>query len=443
MGPPDATQLLTHFRSPEHRAGGLVGRARELADLTGALDAAATGDGRLVLLAGEPGIGKTRLADALTGAARERGFRVAWGRCWEAGGAPPHWPWVQVLRSLTEGLEGDALAAALGPHAAGVLALAPELGDRLTGPPEQVASGGDGDGARFAAWDATASFLGAAAAAAPLMIVLDDVHTADRPSLLFLRFLARTLHDRRLLIVATLREAESSAHGELFDELARDGGRLPLRGLGDDEVARLAAAHAGRRPPAAFARELRRVTDGNPFFVVETVRLRVAEAPADPFALPVALPAHALAAVRRRLDPLPAGARDLLAVAAVAGREFDAAVVGSLASVVPDEVAAVLDAATLAGLVERWAGGHRFAHALVRDALYDSLAPSRRAALHEALAVALEKDGADSAHIAHHYSAAGSPRAAGHARAAGDDAAARLAYEDAALHYEHALEGAL
>src|SRR4051794_2403606 len=150
MASRDTTALIDHFRSPDAARPALVGREREVAELIAALDAAAGGQGGSFVIAGEPGIGKTRVADALCDAARARGARVAWGRCWEAGGAPPYWPWVQVVRALVEDLDADALARALGPQAAGVLALAPELRERLADPPP-AAPARDGESARFAA----------------------------------------------------------------------------------------------------------------------------------------------------------------------------------------------------------------------------------------------------------------------------------------------------
>src|SRR4051812_21451253 len=289
MRAPDAAALVSHFRATSAARPQLVGRERELAELIAALDAAERGEGRCVVVTGEPGIGKTRLVDALSDEALGRGARVAWGRCWEAGGAPAHWPWVQVVRELLDGLDGDALADALGPHAASVAALAPELQPRLrlpTAPPE-------GDGARFAVWDATAEFLARAGADVPLVVVLDDVHAADVPSLLLLRFVARSLRGRRLVVVATLRESEARARPgvtELVEEVAREGERIALAGLGEAEVATLVATHAGRRPPPRFARELRRSTDGNPFWVEEVVRVRLADSGADPFTLPCPVP---------------------------------------------------------------------------------------------------------------------------------------------------------
>src|SRR4051795_699350 len=166
MAPRDAAAMLTHFRSAEATRPRLVGRERELGELFGALDAAAGGDGSSFLIAGEAGIGKTRIADALSDGARARGVLVSWGRCWEAGGAPPYWPWVQVIRALVEDLDADALRETLGPHATGVLALAPELRERLVDPPP-AASADDGGSARFAVWEAAAALWGAAGSPPP------------------------------------------------------------------------------------------------------------------------------------------------------------------------------------------------------------------------------------------------------------------------------------
>src|SRR3954452_1948987 len=233
MAPRDAAALLTHFRSAEATRPRLIGRERELGELFGALDAAAGGDGSSFLIAGEAGIGKTRIADALSDGARARGVLVSWGRCWEAGGAPPYWPWVQVIRSLVEDLDADALRETLGWHADGVLALAPELHERL-GVRPAAGSGHDGESARFAVWDATSAFLARVAREQPLLVVLDDVHLADLPSLLFLRFVARSLRGTRLLLVATSRDADAHARpdaAQLIEEIAREGTRLSLSGL--------------------------------------------------------------------------------------------------------------------------------------------------------------------------------------------------------------------
>ena len=448
MAPRDAAALIEHFRSPEAARPALVGRERDVAELVAAFDAAAGGQGGSYLVTGEPGIGKTRIADALSDAARARGARVAWGRCWEAGGAPPHWPWVQVVRTLVEDLDEDELGRALGPQAAGVLALTPELRERLSDPPP-AAPAGDGESARFAAWDATAAFLSRAAREQPLLVVLDDVHVADLPSLLLLRFVARSLRGARLLVVATCRDAEARAQPEvaaLVDEVAREGRRLTLTGLGEAEVATLAGVRVGRRPPAAFARELRAATGGNPFWVQEVMELRVVDGTGDPWAAPCPVPAELGATLATRVAALPVTARELLSVAAVVGHDWDEARVGGLAGADPGELARAVAAAAEAHLLLPHAGGfgrHRFAHALVRDALYDALEPERRRALHGAIATALERDDpGDVAQLAHHFAAAGhdaAGKAHAYARAAGDAAVAALAFEEAAAHYERAL----
>src|SRR6185503_1877720 len=180
-------------------SGGFVGRERELGVLLGALDDAVAGRGRLVLVAGEPGIGKSRLADELAHHARDRGARVCVGRCWEAGGAPAYWPWVQALRAYVRDVDRDALRAQLGGDGAQLATLLPELADLVDAPAETD---------RFRLLEAVATFLCQAGAARPLVIGLDDLHAADAPSLLLLRFVAAQLGGAPLLVVACYRDTE-------------------------------------------------------------------------------------------------------------------------------------------------------------------------------------------------------------------------------------------
>jgi len=152
----------------------LVGRDGELGELLAGLDDAMSGRGRLFLLAGDPGIGKSRLADEAAAQARDRGFKVAWGRCWEAGGAPAYWPWVQSLRACVRGLDGEELQAHLGagaPFVAQIVAEVAEILPDVRPPPPMGAEGG-----RFRLFDAVATFLRNAGAGQPLMLVLDDLH---------------------------------------------------------------------------------------------------------------------------------------------------------------------------------------------------------------------------------------------------------------------------
>jgi predicted ATPase len=302
-----------------------VGRVHELEQLTAALHGASSGRGRLVLLSGEAGIGKTRLADEVATRAAAQGVRVLWGRCWESGGAPAYWPWVQILRRYVRDTPAALVAAQMGSGAADLGRLSPELAAARGGTPPSAES----EQARFSLFDATASFLRNAAAAQPLVLVLDDLHAADESSLLLLQFLARDLRSAPLLVIGTYRETEARrapARLEILSALLREGPRLPLRGLSQEEVGRYVAAAARATPREALVAAIHQATDGNPFFVTEVVRLWVAAGGEGPGSDgDFAIPDEVRAAVRRRLDPLRAPAREALAIASVIGREFDAA----------------------------------------------------------------------------------------------------------------------
>lgn len=228
-----------------------VGRDEELARLTSALDDACAARGRIFVVSGEPGIGKTRLADELAARAGERGVRVAWGRCWEAGGAPAFWPWIQALREI---VGDELLASAL-----------PELGadaTTLAADPQQ---------ARFRLFDAATKLLARAASKDAIVLVLDDLHAADAPSLLLLQFVARALRSMRVLVIATFRDVEArmiAETGELLAKIARDAERISLARLSEASVAEWMRA----TPCADAAAEVHRVTEGNPLFIDEIFR---------------------------------------------------------------------------------------------------------------------------------------------------------------------------
>ena len=190
-------------------APALVGRDGELAELLAGLDAAAGGSGRLFLLAGDPGIGKSRLAGEAAARARDRGVTVAWGRCWEAGGAPAYWPWVQALRTLVRGVDSEQLRAQLGAGAPFVAQIVAEVAELLPDVRPPLPMGAEG--ARFRLFDAVAGFLRNAGAGQPLMLVLDDLHAADAPSILLLRFAARELGEARVVVLGAYRDIELTA----------------------------------------------------------------------------------------------------------------------------------------------------------------------------------------------------------------------------------------
>src|SRR5215472_10606704 len=230
---------------PERR---FVGRERELAEIGAAIQDASSGRGRLLLLSGEPGIGKTCLADHAASYAASRGMRVAWGRCWEGGGAPAYWPFIQILRECVEGHDGERLKALLGSGASEIAQLIPELKLSVASA-EETKTTSDPESARFRLFDAVATLLKNVARISPLMMVIDDLHDADQPSLQMLRFIARAAKEVPLLIVGTYRDAElkrSPQLGRLVGDLLREGRSLSLTGLSKIEVSDFIASRTGR-----------------------------------------------------------------------------------------------------------------------------------------------------------------------------------------------------
>jgi hypothetical protein len=430
----------------------LLGRAHELADLHTALEESTAGRGNLVLLTGEPGIGKTRLATALGDHATAAGHRVAWARGWDGGGAPAFWPWVQVVRAAAADRDDDTLRADLGAGARWVAQLAPELRERLDLP---EAGDLESEQARFALFDAVTVFLRNAAAREPFLVLLDDLHTADLPSLLLLAFLARSLGEARVLVVTTHHEAGPRRGPEVeavFGELTRFGRRLDLTGLEDDDLRTLVIHRSGAHPSEELVRSLRTLTEGNPFYSDEVVRLLVAQGRLDrPLGdrVRLPLPDGVRDAIRRRLLPLRAEVREALEVAAVEGRDFHLTTLERAAGIDRADLLERLDEALTVQLVEEApgpAGSFRFAHGLIRETLYGDLAATRRARLHASIGEALERTAASEAELAHHFveaAAVGDPvKALDHATRAGHEALAALAYERAADLFDAAL-GAL
>jgi len=256
----------------EHPAGAFVGREREMSQALGVLEEALRGRGSMLLVAGEPGIGKSRFADELAEEARSRGVQVALGRCWEAGGAPAYWPWVQSVRSLTKHVDAELLRELLGSGVTDIAQWLPEVRGILG----EIAAPAvlDPDAARFRLFDSVTTFLKSAAAARPLMLILDDLQGADTPSLLLLRFVAGALGDGRILVVGTYRDTELDADHPLvaaLPELARERcvRRLTLRGLAEVDVARFIEVMAGVTPHGSLVWAVHDETEGNPLFVQE------------------------------------------------------------------------------------------------------------------------------------------------------------------------------
>jgi tetratricopeptide (TPR) repeat protein len=417
----------------------IVGRDHELAELDRYLARATAGQGAVCLLTGEAGVGKTAVARAFAARAREEA-RVLWGTSWAAGAAPAYWPWRQALRALLDDDRPDLTA--LG-HAAGQVArLLPELSAEPCTEPEPERS-------RFALFDGVAGLLTAAARRRPLVVVLDDLHDADEPSVALLGFLGRALAAVPAVFVGTARDDDTGLPGDLATRLGRDVHRLPLRGLGLDEVADLVAIHA---PGAteSFVAALRDRTGGNPFFIEELLAL-AGGAPEPGVVAELPVPRAVRDVIRARLAPLPSDSAELLGTASVIGVEFELGTLAAAAGLDAADAIVLLESPRAHGLVVDAAGGRRFAftHALVRDAVYQALPVRRRMAIHRAVGEALEgrlghPDAPPLAELAHHFRHAMPLSPAGPARdyaqRAAEGAMTVSAWEDAERHFAAALE---
>ena len=382
-----------------------MGRADELAELVALLDAALDGRSGFAVIAGEPGIGKTRLAEELAALAGARAVPVLWGGCTATEGAPAYWPWRRILRSWLAVVGPDRAAAAMAGFGE-VARLAPEL------PGEPVESD------RFALFDAVARFLVTVAEEAGLVLVLDDVQWADADSLALLAHVTREVTRGRLLVVATVRPAER--------DLALGGLVIELFGWDDAEV----GAALGGVPDPDFVAAVARRSGGNPFFVGELVRAGTAA---------LRVPSAVRDVVRARIRRLPEPCRALLGAAAVLGRDVDAALLSAVtgADGVLDDLRPALDD----GVLDHPAGriGLRFTHDLVRESVLADLAAAEQARVHLAVVGALTPSADDPdvvAELAHHALAAlpagDRVAATGWARRAAEVAHSRLAYDEAA-----------
>jgi DNA-binding SARP family transcriptional activator/tetratricopeptide (TPR) repeat protein len=442
---------------PEHHVpakADFVGRKVELGRLQDGLDEAIAGRGRLFLISGEPGIGKSRLAEEVMRRARERGALVLVGRCWEAGGAPAHWPWVQAVRSYIRECDPTLLRAQLGSGATDLTQLFPDLRELFPDLPEPPAP--ESEGARFRLFDAVVAFLRNTARERPLVLVFDDLHAADEPSLLLLRFFARELGTSRLLVLAAYRDVDPSLRDPLLttlSELAREPvtRRVSLGGLAQDDIAEYIAISIEIEPEATTVAEIHAESDGNPLFVGEIVRLLASEGRLGERAEKLQIPSGVREVIGSRLRRLSGPCQKVLTRVSVLGREFDVDVVQRLSGLPREALIDVLDEAIserVVGEVPGVPGRLRFAHVLIRDTLYDDLTVARRMQLHRDAGEGLEDVYAGDlephlAEIALHLFAsapAGTAESAvDYSRRAGDRAVSLLAFEEAARLYEMAL----
>ena len=438
-----------------------VGRREEMGQLERALKDVLSGSARVVMLAGEPGIGKTRLAQELAPHAQAEGARVLWGRCFEDVGTPPYWPWVQLIRSYAEGCDPETLRAEMGHGAAIIAEIVPELGELLPDlePPRRVE---DPDHARFRLFDSVATFLRSASQGQPLVIALEDLHWADAASLMLLEHIAKVVSDVRMLLLGTYRDVELRrghplAHtlGELRRE--RSFQRVVLRGLAEENVGELMRHASSEEPPAQLISDVHAQTEGNPLFVVEVVDLLEREGglgadgvpPRD--GLPPRIPEGVRETIGRLLDRLSEPCNEALAVASVIGQEFDVEVLSRVLGRSVDEMLDTLEEALSAHVIDEVpsaVGRHQFTHALVRQTLAEELSLTRRARLHARITETLEElygdtAEANAAELAHHFVQAqavlGTEKLVRYSIVAGERSLALYAFGEALAHFERAL----
>jgi len=438
---------------------GFVGRVDEMDRLWTAWK---HGDKRLVLVSGEPGVGKTRLAAELARRAHGEGATVLFGRC-DDELSVPYQPFAEALRTYAHACATADLEAQLGPLGGDVARLVPELADRVTDLSEPLRA--DPETERYRLFEAIAAFLEGAVDNAPVVLLLDDLHWAAKPTLLMLRHLVRN-SEGALLVVGTYRDTDLDRRHPLAEALAefrRDDTveRVALHGLDEGEVTEFVES-AADQPLAPEVAELAHAvyaeTEGNPFFVGQVLRHLVESgavvqedgcwvrtAAADR----IGIPEGVREVISRRLATLDDESNDVLAVAAVIGRDFDAELLTEAAQVDSERVLDALETAEQGRLVEATPGRARFTfvHALVRSTLYDEIATTRRLRLHRRVAQVLEpRAGGDEnvlPSLARHYCEAAAlgetEKAIRYATQAAERANANLAYEEAADLYERAL----
>ena len=444
-------------------AGGVfVGRQREMGDLKACLEDALSGNGRLVTLVGEPGIGKTRTAQELATYAGLRGAQVLWGRCYEEQGVPPYWPWVQAIRSYVRERDPEQLRSEMGAGAADIAEVVSDVRERL--PDLQPAPQLEPEQARFRLFDSIAAFLKTASQRQPLVLVLDGA---------------------RLLLVGTYRDVELSRQhplAETLGELTRERlfQRVLLRGLTQEDVGHFIEMTSGNSAPRGLVEAVHSQTEGNPLFVTEVVRLLVQEghisAHGEPFgsaqdrlvepsgpstgsgrtgetdSWTIRIPEGVREVIGRRLNRLSQRCNEVLTVASVIGREFMAAQLKPLVEeVTEDRLYEILEEALAARVIEELpqsVGRYQFTHALIQETLAEELSTTRKVRLHARVAQALEQlygDDADAhaAELAHHFSEAeamvGSEQLVRYSLLAGERALASYAWEEAQGQFERGL----
>ena len=444
--------------------GAFVGREADLDRLQRVYGEVIAKARRIVLICGEPGIGKTRLCTEIAARVQAAGAAVLYGQCDEIA-LLPYQPFVEAVRHYVSVSPAEELAEQVSLVSGELRRIVPELAERV--PALSLPLSGDPDGARFRLFDAVGSLLVEAAQRRPLVLVLDDLHWADTPTLMLFKYLARYPGHAGMLVLGTYRDTEVDAGHPLFDALAdlrREHRieRYALAPLDAAAVARLTEFHGGA---GAQSPELAKIvyegTEGNPFFVVEVLRNLAEGGGANGMdrhgASSLAdgrleVPEGVKDVVATRLERLRLETNEALVVASVLGRDFELAIIARVSEIPEPQVLDFLEEAVRARVIEEAVGSpgrYSFSHILIRETMYGGLTVTRRALLHRRVALGLEDAYADDlgphhAELAHHFALAGTPddldRAINHGTAAGERATALLAHEQAAAHFRRAVE---
>jgi DNA-binding CsgD family transcriptional regulator len=435
-----------------------VGRAAELDALGRSMSGARSGTGRIIAVAGDAGVGKSRLLAEVAAAASARGHRVLWSQMLEEPGARPYFPWLLALRSCFQQSDDADLIREIGSGGSDLADIVPELRDRLAF--DRNPRSPDGRAARYRLFDSVARYLLAVASDRALVLLLDNLHSADRSSLSLLEYFCQQIANSPILVVVAYRDSELGRGHPLrttLNTLSRTAGFQPmsLAGLSCEEIAQLLHTHAGYSLPPPFVDAVYKKSDGNPLFVTEVGRLLMRLAPdvqmtgaGFPFKVPDTLREVIVA----RLEALPDATCELLGLAAVLGREFELRVLAELARIRVERAARILQFAESAGIIRLCGlGRYMFNHALFREALYAEHSTVARVKLHRRAGEQIEIRHVDDleSHISelayHFFEAAqvgGSAKAVQYCRRAGDAAMSQRAYGDAVSLFDRALQAA-
>lgn len=440
----------------DSRQSRFIGRHPELAALTAALDDAMAGNGRVVMLTGEPGIGKTRTAQEIAATAVANGAKALWGRCYDREGAPPYWPWLQQFRTYVEETRPERLSQEMGPGASDISGILPDLLLKIQGlgPPPALGP----EQARFRLFSSIATFLKESSQTQPLLLVLEDLHWADESSLMLLEFLVPEIRSSPILLLGTYRNAEVSGRHPLTETLGAlvlDDRflRVELAGLSRQEVGELVLSKSGIAAQDDAIAALHQRTEGNPLFVGEVVGSVSPEQLTGDTSWVYQIPEAVRDAIARRLGRLSDPCAALLDTASVIGVDFDFALLRALCPGISESVfTESLDEALSIRVIEplpEELDRYRFSHALLQQAVYEKIPPARRLQSHAAVGQALERLhhanlDQHSEDLAHHFTEAravtGEAKVVEYSLVAGEKALESFAYEQALLHFRRVLD---